>query len=458
MAPVFPRSRARRLRTLGPLVAVLALSLPGSAAASPAAAATLNSSTGLLSSALSAYAGPDGGFAHGIWNSPNTVCWSCNEGGPASAAATLYVLTGARQPQLLSEAEQTIDTAIATRQAVDGSFSGPSGDTQSPDIATMFFGDEEGNAYLQLAPVLDPVRRARWRSSLMAAAMYLIRHGNLTWYTNGNINLGNTELFYLAWRASANPMFYAAYTQAWNFTLYPPQSQWPGRGLHFARVPTRADWSDGAGYLSETGPGGTGFDAEYTSLQLDEAARLYLLSGDPRALRLANALVNMLLARITAGYWLDTSGGTRHTEANRQVPLLTSAFAVLGLDGGRSDLLARIAPQLAQEAGTVLAPWNAYGEVYRRGLGTDVSVVALAAGLPHPVGWAAPPAAAIALPARPGAVAHARAGAACARALRATVGILASRIHPTGPRRPRRTGRHRGAARRRRPSLTCARS
>jgi hypothetical protein len=254
----------------------------------------------------------------------------------------------------------------------------------------MFFGDEEGNTYLQLAPVLDPSHRARWQASLVAAATYLIRHGNLSWYTNGNINLGSTELFYLAWRATGNPIFRAVYEQAWNFTLSPPQSQWPGRGLHFVHAPTRADWSDGSGYLSETGAGGTGFDAEYTSLQLDVAARLYLLSGDPRVLRLANVLVNQLLPRIASSYWLDTSAGTRHTETVRQVPLLTSAFAVLGLDGGRSDLLARIAPQLAEVSATVMAPWNAYGEVYRRALGSDISVIALAAGLPHPVGWAAP--------------------------------------------------------------------
>jgi hypothetical protein len=383
---------SRRLAIwLASLLAAVAvvLSGPPNARASSQSIATSHGALGLLEWELSAYAGPLGGYRNGFWNSSNTICWSCNQGGPASAAATAYMLSGRTQPALLGEAEGTIDTAIATRQRSDGAFLGPPGDTQSPDVATMFFGDELGNAYLALLPVLDPGRRARWQAALTAAAQFLVHNGNLTWYTNGNINLGNAELFYLAWRATGNPLYNALFNQAWNFALNPPQSQWPGRGLRFVTSPKRSDWSDGAGYLTETGAGGTGFDPEYTSLQLDVAARLYLLSGDQRALRLANVLVNMLLPHVTSSFWLDTSGGTRHTETSRYVPLLTSAFAVLGLDGGRADLLHDIAPALAEEQSTILAPWNAFGEVYRRGLGTDVSVIALAAGLARPVGWAA---------------------------------------------------------------------
>jgi hypothetical protein len=383
------------------VVAMLILGAPAVAAGSSAVTtATSRTAIQTLTWELAAYAGPFGGFSGGVWQSPNTVCWACNQGGPASAAATTYMLTGRTQPRLLQEAEQTIDTAIATRQQPDGAFAGPAGDTQTPDVATMFFADEEGNAYLTLLPVLDPARRARWQASIAAAASFLIHNGNLTWYTNGNINLGNTELFYLAWRATGNPVFQAAFNQAWNFTLNPPSTQWPGRGLGMVRTPTRADWSDGAGYLSETGPGGTGFDAEYTALQLDEATRLYLLSGDPRALRLANVLVNMLVPHITSAWWLDTSAGTRHTQIGREVPLLTSAFAVLGLDGGRTDLLGDITPALSESAATVLASANAYGEVYRRALGSDLSVIALATTLARPVGWAA---GRIAVPAAPAA-------------------------------------------------------
>lgn len=428
-------------------VGAMALGRPARALAvapSPLAASTSHTALDLLGWELAAYAGPFGGFSNGVWNSPNTICWSCNQGGPASAAATLYMLGGRTQPLLLQEAEATIDTAIATRQQPNGSFLGPPGDTQTADVATMFFGVEEGNAYLTLLPVLDPARRARWAASIAAAAAFLVHNGNLTWYTNGNINLGNTELFYLAWRATGSPYYQALYEQAWNFTLYPPQSQWPGRGLVLVRTPTRSDWSDGAGYLTETGAGGTGFDAEYTSLQLDEAARLYLLSGDPRALRLANVLVNMLLPRVEPDFWLNTSGGTRHTEPDRQVPLLSSAFAVLALDGGRADLLPDVMPALNEALATITAPANAYGEVYRRGLGTDISVIALAATLTHPVGWAAGTI-------TPGLPAPAPSLARTSSARRAAGRGASARVRGHARRRRRGRARRHAAARRPRP-------
>jgi hypothetical protein len=354
---------------------VLGVASPDRGAADVAAAPQ---SVALLAAELSAYSGPLGPYRSGTWTTPNTICWACNQGGPATAAATLFMLTGRSQPNLLSEAVGTIDTAIATRQRTDGAFAGPWGDSQSPEIATMFFAVEEGSTYLELASVLDAARRARWQASIAAAASYLIRHGNLTWYTNGNINLGNALLFYLAWRATGAPAFSTAYEQALRFALRPPPSRWPGRGLEIVKAPTRSDGSDGAGYLTETGPGGTGFDAEYTELQLDFASRLYLVSGDPRALRLANLLVNTLLPRISSSMMLDTSHGTRHTEASRSVPVITSAFAVLGLHGGRADLVPLILPELRQLQQAYSDQWNNYGEVYRRALGLDVAVIALA--------------------------------------------------------------------------------
>ena len=71
-----------------------------------------------------------------------------------------------------------------------------------PDIMAMMVGVEIGTAYLDLKSTLGPRRAARWRSAVAGAADFLIRNGNLAWYTNGNINTGNTELFYLAWRAT----------------------------------------------------------------------------------------------------------------------------------------------------------------------------------------------------------------------------------------------------------------
>jgi hypothetical protein len=380
---------ARCLRALA-IAALTALATLLGAGTANASLTTVPQSEDFLTYVVDAYAGPWGSYTGGVWNSQDTSCWTCNNGGPATAAATAYVLSGDSQPTLLGEAEGTIDTAIANWQRADGAFVGPTGSSPSPDIDTMFFGVEEGNTYLELLPVLDAARKARWQASLAAAADYLIHNGNLNWYTNGNINLGNAELFYLAWRATGDERFDTAYQQAWNFALYPPQSSWPGRGLVIVNQPTRADGSDGSGYLTETGPGGTGFDAEYTSMQLDIACRLYLLSGDPAALRLANLEINMLLPRIDSNFLLDTSGGTRHTQPNRKVSLITSAYAVLGLDGGRSDLAPLALAQLNAIASAYIQPWNYYGAVLRRGLGNDISVIALASNLAQPVGWAAP--------------------------------------------------------------------
>lgn len=376
-----------RPRNLKPFLcaALLVLSVPGAASATTGAAVRTSAahmSLNLLSSKIQAYAGPLGPFRDGVWTSSNPLCWACNQGGPATAAAAVYMLTGRTKPRLFRDARATIDVAISTRQRPDGAFVGAPGDTQSADVATMFFGVEEGNTYLELSSVLDRTRRARWQKSLTAAANYLIHNGNLTWYTNGNITLGNAELFYLVWRATGNRRFLSAYDQAWTFALHPPQSQSPGRGLVLVKAPKRPDGSDGAGYLTETGAGGTGFDPEYTELQLDVASRLYLLSGDPRAKWLANLLVNVLLPRMNRSNWtLDTSGGTRHGETGRWVPVITSAFAVLGLRGGRSDLMAYVLPQLSGIEVPYADPRNDYGEVYRRALGNDIAVIALVTNL-----------------------------------------------------------------------------
>jgi hypothetical protein len=362
------------------IAVTVALGCGGAAATSASATAAsdpvASEAVAFLGRELNAYAGPLGPYAKGVWQSPNTVCWACNEGGPLEAAATVWKATG--NAALLQEAEQTADQAIATRQTAAGYFTAPPGytDTQSPEVRTMFFADELGNAYLALAPALDPATRASWQASLRAAADYLIRNGNVTWYTNGNVNIGNAEMFYLAWKVTGDSRYQTAYQQAFAFLLSPPQSRWPGLGLKLVKAPSQADGSDGSGYLAEQGAGGAGFDAEYSELQLDAASRLYLLSGDARALRLANLLVNMLRPRVNGAAMLDASGGTRHVEAGRMVPFLTSAYAVLALHGGRSDLMPYAMGELKAEEGFYAQ--NPYNEVFRRALGTDVSVIAAA--------------------------------------------------------------------------------
>jgi hypothetical protein len=97
--------------------------------------------------------------------------------------------------------------------------------------------------------------------------------------------------------------------------------------------------------------------------------------------------MNMLLPRIeTAGWLLDTSDGTRHTQLVRTQPLITSAFAVLGLHGGRADLVPDIAPQLQAVSAQYSSPDTASGAVWRRAIGNDISVIALATNSKQPPG------------------------------------------------------------------------
>ena len=325
---------------------------------------------------------------NGLWTPESAAdndCWACAQGGAATAAATLYVLGGESNPTLLQEAEQTINTAIAQQQTPDGGFTPPAGDGQSEAIATMFFGVELGTSYHLLAPYLDPATKAAWQASLANVGDYLITSGNAIWYSNGNINLGNTELFWLIWQATGETQFETDYNNSWAFIDAPPQSKFPGNGWVTVTAPTEANGSDGAGYFTEAGAGGTGYDPEYSMLQLDVAARLWLLSGDPRALYAANMLMNQEMTRVNTTTWmLDTSNGTRHTDADRYVGFQTGALAVLGLGAGRSDLVKYILPELQEEESWYPQTGQAASAGFRRAFGNSVALIALAAAVSDP--------------------------------------------------------------------------
>jgi hypothetical protein len=135
-----------------------------------------------------------------------------------------------------------------------------------------------------------------------------------------------------------------------------------------------------AGYLAESGGGAPGFDPEYAGTQLDVASRLYVLSGDPRALRLANLLTNAVLPRVGGTWLLDTSGGTRHPLPDRHVPFTTPALAALAWLGGRSDLAADVPHQFARinQAYRAAIHYGGSANMYH-GLGSQVAVILLAA-------------------------------------------------------------------------------
>ena len=331
---------------------------------------------------LSEYAGSQyGPFMNGAWTDPNdTTCWACDDGGPAAGAAAVYVLTGETNQTLYNEAVQSVNTAIAQQQESNGGFMGPPGDSESEGISTAFYGVEFGTVYDLLAPYLNPTTKAAWQSSLAAAANYLVSSGNSTWYANGNINLAYTEVFWLAWNATGASQFYTDYENSWSFTMDPPQKKFPGCGWVTAKAPTQPNDADGQGYFTETGSGGTGFDAYYSMLQLDSASGLYLLSGDQQALDVANMLMNMVMPLVNTSTWmLNAGGGSRHPQSSYNVGFQTAGLAALGLQGGRGELAGYILPELQHEETWYPQPGQSNSPGFRRAFGNDISIIALAA-------------------------------------------------------------------------------
>ena len=284
-------------------------------------------------------------FIGGAWVSGLDDCFRCNVG-PGVAAAAVAATTG--DTLALDLATQTFDQAIAAHRQADGSFGPPAIGESGPDIQTMMFATELGTALIALTPQLDPGRIQAWTAEVAGGADFLIRNKNLSFYTNGNIVLGNALTMALAYRLTGNPTYQAAYEQALAFAITPEQVRWPGRGLVYTAIPNRSDGSDGAAYLTEAGAGGPGYDPEYTMLQADVATRLFWATGDPRALRLMNLFMNQIRPRIDTTAWtLDTSGGTRHPQANRTVGFYSPVLAVLAWQGGRDDLTPLVSSQIA---------------------------------------------------------------------------------------------------------------
>jgi hypothetical protein len=187
--------------------------------------------------------------------------------------------------------------------------------------------------------------RATWSAAIEKAASYLISSGDTTWYINGNVNLRQTEVLWIAWAITHQQRFLTAYNSEWAFTIAPPQQRWPGYGLHITKNPTRSDGSDGAGYLAESnGQDAPGFDGNYTYAQLDTATDLYVLTHDPRYLRLMNLEFNQLRPLINSAWTLNAHGGTRD---NFNDPFMSAAVSVLAASGDRPDLVPDVSSELA---------------------------------------------------------------------------------------------------------------
>lgn len=278
-------------------------------------------------------------FGADAYQNGDTVCRACTLG--AATAAAVARTEDPTQPAWLDDsAIRAVNSAIATYQRPDGSFYDPS---VGISIGTTFFANEIGSALVALRDRLSAADRTRWIASMRAAADYLQARGELTWYTNGNIVMANSEAMYFTYLATGDSRYKNYYDAAVDFALSPPQARWPGRGLIVTKAGTRGDGADGAGYLTEQGAGGLGYDAGYSTLTLAAATRLWLRSQDPRILRVMNLVTNQLLTSVDANWLLDVSGGTR--TAPGKWPFTTGALAVLAAKGGRADLAPKLSGQ-----------------------------------------------------------------------------------------------------------------
>jgi hypothetical protein len=286
-------------------------------------------------------------FSANTFNIGTSDCFRC-AAGPALSSAVYAGTSGNKV--VLARVVSYFDQAIARNQAANGSFAPKS---SSPDIETTMFANALGATYLVLGARLNAAHRTAWRLSVVRAADFLVKNKNLSWYTNGNIVLANALTMALAFKLSGQVKYKTLTAQATQFALAPPQVRWKGQGLKYTKLGTRADGADSAGYLTETGKT-TGFDADYTQVQLDVTTWWFLLTGDRTALRLTNILFNGLRSRINLTNWhLDTSGGTRHPQTNRWIWFNSSALVVLARRAGRTDL----APYVASQSRNVVSSY-----------------------------------------------------------------------------------------------------
>jgi hypothetical protein len=303
-------------------------------------------STAMLGSVLEVMAARSPGkptyFDAGLWHS-QPPCWVCDLS--AGEIAAIVSRAHPSDPRFRTWAEQTMDAAVRDHRRRNGSFGDPGGSTASNEIPTIWTVNALATTYLELAERLPASTKARWRSTIAAAARWLAP--NISFYVNGNINLSLTLAMYLAAKVTGQRSFTTAYERSWSFTLAPRGSRWAGFGLHLTRAPRRADASDGAGYLAEARPRKPGFDPHYTGVQAATAAELFAISHRPGPHRLLNLLLNELLQRTNRRTMLIRNGvGTRRSASEGQGRFESPTIPIAALVGGRSDLLALVPRQL----------------------------------------------------------------------------------------------------------------
>lgn len=256
----------------------------------------------------------------GIWNVGDTFCTRCLLG-PAVAASALKGADARYDAQVI----ETVDRYLA-RQTSNGMF--PKGnDGSDPGIETIFSLNSLETIAFAMRDRLPAAVLRRWSDAIARGARALIASGDTMYYSNGNLALANAALLAGAATLTGDPALEAAFEKTFAF-MQAPGARFPDRGLRIVTAPSRADGADGAGYFTETGAGGTGFDPHYTQVQLDFATSLWLRRPETRTLRIVRLLGNMLRTRTNGSWIVDTSNGTRHPKTGISFPALSAGLAV----------------------------------------------------------------------------------------------------------------------------------
>lgn len=279
------------------------------------------------------------------------ILWKYRQAHPE----TMDAAAKARQPWLYKVAVDTMERGI--------SLHGANGRLTNPGSHDVFWYCEFANTYLLLKDTLDAATQKRWVDTMRNEVSALEAAGDLPnpaligqtnvapwkgtdgWYTNGNVDIDHAIWTYLVWKATGEQQYKDLFEICWKHTLSPSQARWKGYGLYYLKVPTKEDGSDGSGYITEAA-GAPGFDRNYGQLQLSFLARLYLVSHDPRVLRVMNVLCNGLLPHLDKDTMvLNCLYGSRHSDFS---PFSNSGVPVLAWLGGRDDLIPMLPDQIAK--------------------------------------------------------------------------------------------------------------
>lgn len=213
---------------------------------------------------------------------------------------------------------------------------------------------------LGLEEHLDASRHRRMIRTLVRCYDEVARGTRFNVYVNGNYQIPMCELAYFHGRFTGSEAADEAYESRVEFLCNPERThpRWRGYGLRLTHEPARDDWHDAVGHFTEV-PGRRldperTFDGEYTQLQLDEVIRLWLLNGDARMLRFANALLNAIIPYTNRTTWeCDFRGGSRRHQI---VPFFNAGPATLFLHDPRQELTDNVVR--AQVSTAVDAEWR----------------------------------------------------------------------------------------------------